>query len=128
MKRVVLRGLTVTAFSVAAFSLAATAALAQGDPVTGKQVFDNNCSGCHVLTGQGFAGPPLAGVYGRKAGTAPDFMYSDAMKKSGIVWNDTSLRHFLADPSMTVPGTTMTFSLTSPQERDNVIAYLMTLH
>jgi cytochrome c len=107
-------------------ALTATAALAQGDPKRGQEVFQDQCSGCHVLTGQGFAAPPLAGVYGRKAGSA-DFQYSDAMKKSGIVWDDTSLSHFLADPSQAVPGTAMTINLSDPQQRDDVIAYLRTL-
>ena len=113
--------------AAAALSLAASAAFAQGNPVKGKQVYDDNCSGCHVLTGQGFGGPPLAGVYGLKAGTAPGFAYSDAMKKSGVVWDETSLREFLADPSKTVPGTSMVFNLSDPQQRDDVIAYLRSL-
>ena len=107
-------------------ALSATTALAQGDPKHGQEVFQDQCSGCHVLTGQGFAAPALSGVYGRKAGTA-DFQYSDAMKKSGIVWNDSSLSSFLSDPSKAVPGTAMTFNLSDAQQRDDVIAYLRTL-
>ncbi len=106
--------------------LTATAAFAQGDPKRGQEVFQDQCSGCHVLTGPGFAAPPLAGVYGRKAASA-DFQYSDAMKTSGIVWNDQSLGSFLSDPSKAVPGTAMTFNLSDAQQRDDVIAYLRTL-
>ena len=106
--------------------LTATAALAAGDPKNGQQVFQDQCSGCHVLTGQGFAAPPLSGVYGRKAGSA-DFQYSDAMKKSAIVWNDASLVAFIGDPDKTVPGTAMTSSLADAQQRDDVVAYLKTL-
>ena len=113
--------------AAAALALTASSALAQGDPAKGKQVFDNNCSGCHVLTGQGFSGPALAGVYRRKAGTDAGFMYSDALKKSGIVWDDAHLASFLADPSKLVPGTSMYFNVTSPQDRDDVIAYLKSL-
>jgi len=111
---------------VLAIALSATNALAQGDPKKGQDVFQDQCSGCHVLTGPGFSAPPLSGVYGRKAGTA-DFMYSDAMKKSGIVWNDASLATFLSDPSKAVPGTAMSANLSDPQQRDDVIAYLKTL-
>ncbi len=107
-------------------ALAAGPALAQGVPQKGQQVFQDNCSGCHVLTGQGFAGPPLSGVYGRKAGTAA-FEYSDAMKKSGIVWDDKSLATFLTDPDKAVPGTAMSFNVSDSQQRDDVIAYLRTL-
>ncbi len=117
----------VTFLSILALgALTASAALAQGDPKHGQEVFQDQCSGCHVLTGQGFAAPPLAGVYGRKAGTAA-FQYSDAMKKSGIVWNDASLGAFISDPDKTIPGTAMTFNLTDTQQRDDVVAYLKTL-
>ncbi len=117
----------VTFLSILALgALTASAALAQGDPKHGQDVFQDQCSGCHVLTGQGFAAPPLAGVYGRKAGTAA-FQYSDAMKKSGIVWNDASLGAFISDPDKTIPGTAMTFNLTDTQQRDDVVAYLKTL-
>ncbi|HEX4097479.1 MAG TPA: c-type cytochrome [Caulobacteraceae bacterium] len=108
----------------AAAILAAGAAFAQGDTQRGQQVFQDNCSGCHVLTGEGYAAPPLAGVYGRKAGTVAGFGYTDAMKKSGIVWDDASLRQFLADPPKAVPGTAMSVNLPDAQQRDDVIAYL----
>jgi cytochrome c len=108
----------------AAAILAATSAFGQGDTQRGQQVFQDNCSGCHVLTGEGYAAPPLAGVYGRKAGAVPGFGYSDAMKKSGIVWDGASLGSFLADPSKAVPGTAMAVNVTDAQQRDDVIAYL----
>ena len=111
---------------VVAFGLLTSPALAAGNAQHGQQVFQDNCTGCHALTGPGFAAPPLGGVYGRKAGTA-DFMYSDAMKKSGIVWDETSLKTFLADPSKAVPGTAMLFNVSEAQDRDDVAAYLKTL-
>jgi cytochrome c len=104
--------------------LAAGSAFGQGDQQRGQQVFQDNCSGCHVLTGEGYAAPPLAGVYGRKAGAVAGFGYTDAMKKSGIVWDDASLRQFLADPAKAVPGTAMSVNLPDAQQRDDVIAYL----
>ena len=103
--------------------LLASPALAEGNAQRGQQVFQDQCSGCHVLAGDAVAAPPLAGVYGRKAGTAA-FAYSDAMKKSGIVWDATSIANFLADPSKVVPGTAMYFNVTDAQQRDDVIAYL----
>ncbi len=112
-------------FAVALAVLSAGPALAEGNAQHGQQVFQDNCSGCHVLTGDAVAAPPLAGVYGRKAGSAA-FAYSDAMKKSGIVWDAASLGAFLADPSKAVPGTAMFFSVTDAQQRDDVIAYLKT--
>jgi cytochrome c len=111
---------------LAVAALAAGPAMAQGDASKGQQLFQDNCTGCHVLTGPGFSGPALSGVYGRKAGTA-DFQYSDAMKKSGITWGDANLASFLTDPSKLVSGTSMYFNLTDPQQRDDVVAYLKTL-
>ena len=103
----------------------ATSALAEGNPQRGQQVFQDNCSTCHVLTGDAIAAPALAGVVGRKAGTAA-FGYSDAMKKSGLMWGDANLNGFLADPNKLVPGTSMYVNFPDPQQRDDVIAYLKT--
>ena len=105
---------------------AASPALAQGNASHGEQVFQEQCSGCHVITGEPIAAPPLGGVYGRKAGTAA-FAYSDAMKKSGVVWDAASLGSFLTDPAKVVPGTAMYFNLSDAQQRDDVVAYLKTL-
>ena len=104
----------------------AQAAAPAGDPVKGKAVFAI-CSGCHVLTGASFAGPPLAGVVGRKAGTAKGFDYSKPLMASGIVWGDQSLDRFLSDPSTAVPGTAMFSTVPDAQDRADVIAYLKTV-
>jgi cytochrome c len=101
-------------------------ALAAGDAGHGKAVFEQ-CSGCHVLTGEGFGGPPLAGVVGRKAGTAPGFQFSSAMTGSGITWTEDNLDKFLADPSKVAPGTSMFFNLADAKDRADVIAYLKTV-
>lgn len=44
-----------------------TSALADGDAVRGKQLF-NRCTACHSIEGQNKSGPALNGVFGRKAG------------------------------------------------------------
>ena len=44
------------------------------------------------------------GVIGRKAGAAPGYEFSDALKKSGITWDDASLGDYLKDPKAKVPG------------------------
>jgi len=75
----------------------------------GPQLF-LQCAACHGDHGQGSEqAPPLIGVFGRKAGTAEDFRYSPAMKRSGIVWDETSLQAFATDPQATVKGTRMPF-------------------
>ena len=55
----------------------------------------------------------------------PYFNYSVANKNSGIVWDEDTLRKYLAAPQSVVPGTKMTFlGLTDPQQVEDVIAYL----
>jgi cytochrome c2 len=118
--------LSIAAAALVLAGAGGSGALAAGDPVHGKAVFDQ-CTGCHVLSGPGFAAPALGGVVGRKAGTAPGFQYSDALTKSGIVWSEQSLDNFLTDPAKLVPGTTMYVGLDSAKDRADVIAYLKTV-
>jgi cytochrome c len=69
------------------------------------------CKICHSLDkgGPNRVGPNLNGVFGRKAGTVSGFNYSDAMKNSGIVWDDDSLAKFLLGPQESMPGNHMSF-------------------
>jgi len=96
-----------------------------GDPVHGKQIF-NRCAVCHSINaGENHIGPSLHGVVGRHAGTIPNFMYSGANKKSGIVWTQQKIFDYLKNPQAMVPGTKMTFpGLPKPQDRADVIAFL----
>jgi cytochrome c len=70
--------------------------------------------------------PSLAGVFGRKAGTAEGFhRYSDALRSADLVWNEDALNAFLADPQAFLPGNRMTFpGIRDAQARADVIAYL----
>jgi cytochrome c len=81
---------------------------------------------CHSIdAGVNHIGPSLHGVVNRKAGTIPNFMYSAANKKSGIVWSQQKIFDYLKNPQAMVPGTKMTFAgLRKPQDRADVIAYL----
>jgi cytochrome c len=69
------------------------------------------CEICHSLNqgGGNRVGPNLFGVFGRKAGTVTGFGYSDAIKESGIVWNDETLAKFLRDPKDSLPRNRMSF-------------------
>ncbi|MBV9860609.1 MAG: cytochrome c family protein [Alphaproteobacteria bacterium] len=96
------------------------------DVEAGKNAFAR-CRVCHTLAaGAGSTvGPNLHGVYGRKAGTAEGFRYSEAMKASGIVWDDDTLAHFLRDPKGTVPGNRMAFpGISDETELQNLLAFL----
>ena len=69
------------------------------------------CKICHSLDkdGPNRVGPRLYGVFGRKAAAVPGFNYSDAMKQSGMVWDDKTLADFLRDPKQAMPGNRMSF-------------------
>ncbi len=104
----------------------AGAAHAGGDAALGKRAFAP-CMACHTVEagGPNKVGPNLHGVIGSKAGAKPDFKYSDAMKKSGIVWNEAKLDEYLKKPSAFIPGNKMAFiGITKDDVRTNVIAYL----
>ncbi len=109
--------------AIAAF-LSATPALA-ADADHGKELF-TACLACHSETPDAL-GPSLRGVVGRKAGAAPDFRYSNAIKHADIVWDDANLRDYLRDPQAKVKGNHMPFSgFANASDADDVVAYLQT--
>jgi cytochrome c2 len=87
------------------------------------------CKACHSAEpGKNGLGPSLAGIYGEKAGAVPGFDFSDAMKNSGIVWNEEALDRFLIDPKGTVPGNKMPFAgLKDAAKRKAIIDYIKAL-
>ncbi len=104
-------------------------ARAAGDAARGVKVFQA-CMACHsVQPDEHMTGPSLAHIWNRKAGTVEDFLrYSDAMKKSGVAWNDASLDKWLANPQRFLPGTSMTFAgIQEAKDRRDVIAYLQSV-
>jgi len=110
------------ALVVAAPAFGATPATT-GDPDAGAKIYAR-CEACHALA-YDRTGPRHCGLIGRKAGSVSGFDYSDAMKRSGIVWNAQTLDRFLGDPVKTVPGTTMGYAgVKDPKERADLIAFL----
>jgi cytochrome c len=95
----------------------------KGDTIAGRSAFEKRCTGCHALD-HNKTGPRLAGVVGRKAGTVPDFPYSDAVKKSAVVWNEAVLDKWLTDPETVIPDTDMVLRLDNPVERAAIIGFL----
>jgi cytochrome c len=89
----------------------------------------NQCKACHkVEAGKNGVGPSLAGVFGRKSGTAAGFSYSPAMTAAGLTWDEANLGKYLADPKGAVPGNKMAFAgLKKPEDVAAVIAYLKTV-
>jgi cytochrome c len=103
----------------------ASAANAQGDPAKGEKVVEK-CKICHALDeATNRMGPHLVGILGRQAGTAEGFEYSDAMKESGVVWDDATLAAYLADPKGYIPGNRMFFpGLKKEEEIRDLLAHL----
>ena len=75
------------------------------DAAAGEQVF-TKCKACHIADkDQNKIGPSLHGLFGRTAGTHPDFKYSPAMTdagKNGLVWDEAKLTVYLHDPKAMV--------------------------
>ncbi len=98
-------------------------AFAAGDPQRGAMVYER-CMGCDAI-GYEVVGPDHAGLFGRKAGSLPDYDYSAAMRASGLTWDAATLDRFLANPRGIVPGTKMGFAgIADPDERADLVAYL----
>ncbi|MDP2322727.1 MAG: cytochrome c family protein [Gammaproteobacteria bacterium] len=102
------------------------ALLATADPGKGKVLF-LQCRACHSLEdgGANKVGPNLHGIFGRKAGVAPGFAYSDVVSQSSIIWSAETLNEWLARPSDFLPGNRMVFvGIRKPEDRANLITYL----
>lgn len=110
-----------TAFVLAA--LAVSCAGAAGDPAAGQAAYQARCTACHSLDFNG-VGPAHRGLFGRRAASVPGFAYSDALRASGIVWDDDSLDRWLSDPEQVAPGQRMGVSVTEATVRRDLIAYL----
>ncbi len=111
-----------------ALSLAAAAPAQAGDAEAGKTVFIK-CGVCHTLEKDvSKVGPSLHGVFGRKAGTLSSYaLYTDAMKNSGVVWDDDTIRQLVKQPRTFIEGTRMIFlGLKDDKQIDDLLAYLKT--
>ena len=86
------------------------------------------CKACHsVEPGKNGIGPSLAGVFGAKAAQVPGFEFSDAMKNSGLTFNQATFDRYLTDPRGVVPGTKMAFGgVADAAKRQAIIDYLKT--
>jgi len=94
----------------------------------GELQFRRKCSICHTLKRDGGnrAGPSLYGIFGRRAGTLPGYVYSPALAHSAIVWNEETIgRLFAESPEHYIPGTKMPLQkMANADDRAALIAYL----
>ncbi len=72
-------------------------------------VFNNHCRTCHsVKEGDNRLGPSLHNIYGAKAGSVDGYAaYSQAMKSSGITWDEPTLDKFIENPEQVVRNNNM---------------------
>jgi len=122
------RALSLAMFIVVAAGVSPASAEDAGN---GQKVF-NRCRACHAI-GPGAhnkVGPALTGIVGRKAGAAPGFNYSDAMKQAaakGLVWTEGNLQQYLDSPDTFLPNGVMAFAgVKNEGELKDLIAFLKT--
>jgi cytochrome c2 len=102
-------------------------AAAADDIAAGREEFASRCAACHGLNPTRKPGPVLFGVYGRRAGAVPGYHYSAALKDALITWNAANLDRWLKGPPAFIPGVNMQAKVDSPQDRQDIIAYLKSL-
>ena len=94
----------------------------------GEDLFHRRCAICHTLTGDSArrAGPSLANLFGRRAGSVPDYSYSQTLQQSRIIWNAATIDAlFDQGPDVYIRGTKMPVQrITRPGDRADLIEYL----
>lgn len=136
-----MRVLPVFILSAASVVVAATGGFAKHPPgsgfnylraeqAAGHKLFNDHCAICHTLKRRQTVlfGPNLNGVVDRPAGIVAGFPYSEALKKSGLVWTEDNLRKWIGDSARTIPNTLMAHvSVSDPAEQIYLLEYLKTL-
>lgn len=120
------RGPSAAAFLALSLVAATAIAAPAGDAERGRDLYEARCTGCHSVD-ENRVGPAHRGVFGRRAGQAPGFAYSAAVRESGVVWTAATLDRWLADPQKFIPGQAMYFHVDDPRDRRDLITYLATL-
>ncbi len=100
-----------------------------GDAAHGEVLFKQRCSICHQPDkgGKNGIGPALYGAFGRTAGKAPGFPYSDNMKAASFVWTPEKINQWIQKPVSLVAGAKMVLApVSAVQDRADIIAFLKT--
>ncbi len=91
------------------------------------------CKACHNFTNKNKVGPGLAGVFGRKAGSAPGFRYKYTKYGSDWTWDEAHLKKWICNSKKAIKEftgnkkakTKMTpQKICDPAKQDEVIAKL----
>jgi cytochrome c len=95
----------------------------------GERQFVRKCSICHSL-GAGpdrKAGPPLGGLFDRRAGSHPAYRYSDVLSGADMIWTEGTVDAlFREGPDNVVPGSKMPMQrIAAETDRADLIEYLV---
>jgi cytochrome c len=120
---------TVCRWACALAAVALSASTGQAaDVAKGQAAFVRQCAICHTIDkgGDNRLGPNLFGIVGKRAGTAPDFKYTNAFRNTATFeWTEGLLGPWIALPAVMVPGTAMgVFPGVSDRDKDDIVAYL----
>jgi cytochrome c len=93
----------------------------------GAEVF-RACVACHTLSESAGlrAGPTLAGIFGRRIASVPDYPYSKALRSMDIVWTPHTVAElFRVGPAVYLPGTKMPQqTIDNPEDRAALVEFL----
>jgi len=122
---------------IMAFAIATAIAVTSGSAMAAsksEKLFKKKCGACHSMEpGKHKLGPSLAGIIGRKAGTAEGFTKYKAMKGASFTWDEamldswiTNQKDFLKAHKDIVGGqkTAMSAKVKKEKERATIISYL----
>ncbi|ONK73161.1 uncharacterized protein A4U43_C04F27900 [Asparagus officinalis] len=84
-----------------------------GNAMSGEKIFMSKCAQCHNLDRGGGAaqkqGPNLNGLFGRRFGACPEYLFTSENKNSTLVWEESALPEHLLDSNKCIPGTKTNF-------------------
>lgn len=109
--------------AVVALSVPPVGAARAADTARGGALYEARCGACHSLDAHR-VGPMHRGVFGRRAGSAPGYEYSPALKGADMVWDAATLDAWLKNPETLVPGQRMGYSVAHAIDRDDLVAFL----
>lgn len=112
---------------IAAVVCVATTTMTSAQDLAAGATSFKKCSPCHDVgpTAKNKVGPLLNGLDNRNSGSVGGYSYSDANKKSGIVWSEATFLEYIKDPKAKIPGTKMVFfGIKNETEAKNLWAYL----
>jgi cytochrome c len=103
---------------------------APSPPPDGATLFQNQCGTCHTSSAAEpiRQGPPLGGVYGRPAGSVPNFKYSPGFATAHFTWDAQHLDAWLTNPQAVIPGAVMAYRQANPATRKQIIDWLKDQH